>query len=88
MLTIREAKVIAGRMLVEKYGYDFLRNNTKKISSSVMKKDNNIVNIFFDLAEKDIDSYDDLFHMKGNEHFGEIIFSASVDLNNGEATAI
>ena len=87
MLSQKEIKIIAGRLFVEEYGRDFVCDNIDRIGTGLMYDDNS-VRVDFDISEKNIDEYDDLFHLKGEEHFPELIFSVLVDRQDGSTTIL
>ena len=56
MITILEAKKIAGRLFVEEYGEDYVRNNIDRIGTGVVDEDGT-VQVDFELSEKSISDY-------------------------------
>jgi len=85
MVTAQEAKVIAGKMLVEKYGADFVLSNKDRLGTGV-EYTKDAINVYFDLSEKPIDYYPDLFHTDEKEHFPEIFFAVAVNIENAMPT--
>lgn len=87
MITVQEAKTIAGRMLIEKFGLDFVLLNKNKLGTSVECSDGSI-KIYFDLSEKPIDQYSNLFNMDGEEQSPNIIYAVLIDSKDERATVI
>lgn len=85
MVTVQEAKVIAGQMLVEKYGIDFVLSNKDRIGTSVEYTEE-AINVYFDLSEKPIDQYPDLFHANEEEHFPDIFFAVAISVESATPT--
>lgn len=82
MLTAKEAKDIAGKKFVQLFGQDFVRKNLKKLGTCCSVK-GDYYSVLFTLAERDIDTYPDLFHMEGEEHFPDDLCRIEVSLLDG-----
>lgn len=91
MLTVREAKIIAGRLLVEKYGISFVRDNIdKRLFTTCMDQDESF-RINFELFKHDIGDVDVIKQGRliNNEgEFPDIILAVEVNKDSRDASVL
>ena len=91
MLTIREAKVIAGKILVEKYGIDFVRNNIDKRLFTGSMDQGESYRIDFELFKENIDKVQvirDGRLINEESSSPEIILAVEVNKQDGKTTIV
>ena len=84
MITVTDAKIIAGKILAQSKGEDFVRTNIgKRLFTTCMDEEDSFI-INFELFDKSIENDSD------NEEtvFPDIILSVDVDKENGVTTIL
>lgn len=91
MISEKEAKIIAGQMMIRKYGKEYIEQNRERLSiMSGLSKGK--VQIYFELHKQNLNNIPSVEKDGGiyveEKNFPDIIFSVEVDLRDGSAKEI
>ena len=91
MISEKEGKIIAGRILIDKYGKNFLLENIDRMSAPISREDN-ILNVYYGVFEGNSNVYPPV-ERDGGIYVDEVDFptplmTVSVNLKDGTAKII
>lgn len=91
MINEKQATIIAGQTLIEKYGRKYVEDNKKRLGTSYSHKGGKI-QVYFDCYKKDLDQMPSVEKNGGiyveEKDFPDRILSVEVDLRDGSAKII
>lgn len=91
MISEKEAKIIAGQMLIERYGKEYFEQNINRLSILVGREKGKL-QIDFELHKQDLDKIPSVEKNGGiyveEKNFPDIILSVEVDLRDSSAKII
>lgn len=91
MISEKEARIIAGQMLIKRYGKEYLEQNRKRLSI-LAGREKGKLQIDFELHKQDLDKIPSVEKNGGiyveEKNFPDVVLSVEVDLKDGSAKII